>query len=68
MITFVLPSTNDTDGGSLKLKSNHPYSSLWFFQRIIGFIGVFLNSLGMFTFYTFIMLKDEFTANIENKG
>ena len=32
------------------LKSKHPYSNLWFFQRILGIIGVFLNSLGKFTF------------------
>ena len=51
--TFVLSSIqkemNETDGKINQLKSNHPYSNLWFLQRIIGFIGFFLNSLGLFT-------------------
>ena len=46
IIPIVLPSKNETDH---KSTSKHPYSNLWFFQRLIGLIGIFLNILGKFT-------------------
>ena len=47
LVPIVFSSRNETE--SVKLKSDHHYSNLWFFQRILGIIGFFLNILGMFT-------------------
>ena len=49
IIPFTFQSTNETDLNSFKSKSNHPYSSLWFYGNISGIIGFFLNSLGKHT-------------------
>ena len=47
LVPIVFSSRNETE--SVKLKSDHHYSNLWFFQRMIGLIGIFLNILGKFT-------------------
>ena len=53
VIPIVFPTNNETDDENVMSNSKHPYSNLWYFQRIIGFIGIFLNCLGKFTIQLF---------------
>ena len=55
LIPIATPFKNETDRNSTRLKSNHPYSNLWFLQRGVGIIGILLNCLGKFTINCFIL-------------